>query len=60
MKELPSSNSDDIEMRLCVDQTRWDEDISFETVDLMCFSLLVLCKYAAFDVPYAAFDVVVN
>ena len=48
MKELPSSNSDDIEMRLCADQTRWDEDVSFETVDLI--SLLVLCKYAAFDV----------
>ena len=50
MKELPSSNSDDNEMRLCADQTRWDEDISFETVDLMCIGLLVLCKYAAFDV----------
>ena len=34
MKELPSSTSDDIEMRLCADQTRGDEDINFETVEL--------------------------
>ena len=29
MKELPSSTSDDIEMRLCADQSRGDEDINF-------------------------------
>ena len=34
MKELPSSTSEDIEMRLCADQTRGDEDINFETVEL--------------------------
>ena len=34
MKELPSSTSDDIEMRLCADSPRTDEDINFETVDL--------------------------
>ena len=34
MKELPSSTSDDIEMRLCADQSRGDEDITFETVEL--------------------------
>ena len=34
MKELPSSTSDDIEMRLCTDQSRGDEDINFETVEL--------------------------
>ena len=34
MKELPSSTSDDIEMRLCADQTRGDEDINFESVEL--------------------------
>ena len=34
MKELPSSTSDDIEMRLCTDQSRTDEDINFETVEL--------------------------
>ena len=37
MKNLPSSTSDDIEMRLCADQNRWDEDISFETVDLYVY-----------------------
>ena len=42
MKNLPSSTSDDIEMRLCADQNRSDEDISFETVDLYVYiSLLV-------------------
>ena len=34
MKELPSSTSDDIEMRLCSDETRSGEDINFETVEL--------------------------
>ena len=34
MKELPSSTSDDIEMRLCANQPRYDEDINFETVEL--------------------------
>ena len=34
MKELPSSTSDDIEMRLCADQSRTDEDVNFETVEL--------------------------
>ena len=34
MKELPSSTSDDIEMRLCANQARTDEDINFETVEL--------------------------
>ena len=34
MKELPSSTSDDIEMRLCADQQRTDEDITFESVEL--------------------------
>ena len=34
MKELSSSTSDDIEMRLCADQSRTDEDINFEAVEL--------------------------
>ena len=34
MKELPSSTSDDIEMRLCADEARSREDINFETVEL--------------------------
>ena len=34
MKELPSSTSDDIEMRLCADEARSNEDINFETVEL--------------------------
>ena len=34
MKELPSSTSDDIEMRLCADSPRTDEDITFESVEL--------------------------
>ena len=34
MKELPSSTSDDIEMRLCSDEARSNEDINFETVEL--------------------------
>ena len=33
VKELPSSTSDDIEMRLCADSSRSNEDITFETVD---------------------------
>ena len=34
MKELPSPTCDDIEMRLCADQSRDDEDINFETIEL--------------------------
>ena len=34
MKELPSSTSDDIEMRLCADQERSDEGTNFESVEL--------------------------
>ena len=34
MKELPSSTSDDIEMRLCADGSRSNEDINFETVEI--------------------------
>ena len=34
MKELPSSTSDDIEMRLSTDGGRTDEDINFESVEL--------------------------
>ena len=34
MKELSSSTSDDIEMRLCADQARTHEDVNFETVEL--------------------------
>ena len=34
MKELPSSTSDDIEMRLCADEARSNEDITFESVEL--------------------------
>ena len=34
IKELPSSTSEDIEMRLCADQPRFDEDITFETIEL--------------------------
>ena len=34
MKELPSSTSDDIEMRLCADSPRTDEDINFESIEL--------------------------
>ena len=34
MKELPSSTSDDIEMRLCADEARSNEDINFESVEL--------------------------
>ena len=34
MKELPSSTSDDIEMRLCADQSRNNEDINFESIEL--------------------------
>ena len=34
MKELPSSTSDDIEMRLCTNGGHTEEDINFETVEL--------------------------
>ena len=34
MKELASSTSDDIEMRLCADQLRNNEDINFESIEL--------------------------
>ena len=34
MKELSSSTSDDIEMRLCADEARTDEDVNFELLEL--------------------------
>ena len=34
MKELSSSTTDDIEMRLCADQSRGDEDITVEIIEL--------------------------
>ena len=34
MKELPSPTRDDIEMRLCANQPRTDEDILFESIEL--------------------------
>ena len=34
MKELPSSTSDNIEMRLCANEARSNEDINFESVEL--------------------------
>ena len=34
MKQLPASTHDNIEMRLCADQARNDEDIVFETLEL--------------------------
>ena len=34
MKEVSTSTSDDIEMRLCADSARTDEDINFESVEL--------------------------
>ena len=34
MKQLPASTHDNIEMRLCADQPRNDEDIVFETLEL--------------------------
>ena len=34
MKELPSSTSDDIEMRLCANEARSNEDINIESVEL--------------------------
>jgi len=34
MKELPSPTRDDIEMRLCADESRSNEDITFESVEL--------------------------
>ena len=33
-KEISSPISDDIEMRLCADEDRADEDINFETLDI--------------------------
>ena len=34
MKQLPASTHDNIEMRLCADSSRSDEDITFETLEL--------------------------
>ena len=34
MKELPSSTSDDIEMRLCADEARSNEDVPVEVIEL--------------------------
>ena len=34
LKEISPPKNDDIEMRLCADQTRSDEDITFETLEL--------------------------
>ena len=34
MKQLPASTRDNIEMRLCTDQERSNEDIVFETLEL--------------------------
>ena len=34
MKQLPASTHDNIEMRLCADSPRYDEDIVFETLEL--------------------------
>ena len=34
MKQLPASTHDNIEMRLCADSPRSDEDITFETLEL--------------------------
>ena len=34
MKELSSSTTDDIEMRLCADSGRNDEDITVELIEL--------------------------
>ena len=34
MKQLPSPTTDDIEMRLCADQSRNNEDITVETIEL--------------------------
>ena len=34
MKELPSPTRDDIEMRLCADERRSNEDITFEIIEL--------------------------
>ena len=34
LKEVSPPTSDDIEMRLCADQDRWDEDITFETLEI--------------------------
>ena len=37
MKQLPSSTTDDIEMRLCSDQPRNDEDVAVETIELYVY-----------------------
>ena len=37
MKQLPSSTTDDIEMRLCCDQPRSDEDVPVETIALYVY-----------------------
>jgi hypothetical protein len=34
MKQLPASTHDDIEMRLCANSIRFDEDMVFETLEL--------------------------
>ena len=34
MKQLPASTHDNIEVRLCADQARSDEDIVIETLEL--------------------------
>ena len=34
LKEISPPTNDDIEMRLCADQTRNDEDVTFETLEL--------------------------
>lgn len=34
MKQLAESTNDNVEIRLCADQNRWDEDIVFETLEL--------------------------
>ena len=34
MKQLPSPTSDDIEMRLCSDQNRVNEDITVESLEI--------------------------
>ena len=34
LKQLPSNTTDDIEMRICIDQTQQDEDIQIESIEL--------------------------
>ena len=48
MKGLPSSTSDNIEMRLCADGlTRYDEDtsITLRALNFMCSSFVVLQEH---------------